>query len=118
MCICRIKKLPFAISVCFQWLHVRHNANYVAYVQMPGFPLCSREGGEGRKGREVREEGGERERERERERGGREIWERETVWSKNPMTHPCSYQLSHRMFHCNVPSLSPPFQMTAICRGR
>ena len=49
---------------------MRHNANYVAYVLMPGFPLCSigKEGKGGREGRGGRK--GERKGERERE--GRE----------------------------------------------
>ena len=51
---------------------MRHNANYVAYVQMPGFPLCSI-GKEGKGGREGR---GGRKGEREREEGEREGRER------------------------------------------
>ena len=65
--------LPNYTCVCFQWRHVHHNANYVAYVQMPGFPLCSigKEGKGGREGRGGRK--GERERGgKEREREGRE----------------------------------------------
>ena len=40
----KLKTAAFVFSgdvVCFQWRRVRHNVNYVGYVQMPGGPLCS-----------------------------------------------------------------------------